>query len=208
MSKVSGRILAAVPAEIALGDERIAVTWRAFRQDGRFVDNDIVGLRFRREAGGWRFMETGGGRQMSGAPDVTELMGGEGWKVIRTCGASLTDIPTMIPELASAFDDAFQAKGSDLALATYLAFTTAFSFEEVAYTHHLPNYLMKRVFIGSRWRCDEARGACVVETVDTTYDDVDRDGTVRKLSNKGGRVELPLEPCGDGWVLGAPRAAK
>lgn len=207
VAQVSGNVLAAVPAEIVRGDVRMAVTWRAFMADGRYVDNDIVGLRFGGDPTKWAFMDAGGGHKLRNAARVTELLGGEDWTVARSCGLSLSDLPTAIPQLARAFDDARRVNDPDAALAVYVAFTGAFSFDVVAFGPEIPNWLTRRVFVGSRWACDEPRGACTVETVDVDYDEPERDGSTRTKTVEAMRADAPLERCGRGWVVGKLRPA-
>lgn len=196
-------IRTAVAAEVSLGDVRLAIIWPAFRPDGTILDNDIDTHPFHRVDGAWK-ADPGLGRRLRDASSITQLIGGEGWTIVRTCGLPLEQLTTEIPRSARAFDDAHRAKDLDAALAAYVRLTRAFSFAEVAYTHDITRFLITRLLIGSRWTCDEAAKTCTVDTVATTYEEPEKDGTTRSRDVKAVHATFALEDCGGGRVVGAP----
>lgn len=204
VDRLAGAARVAVAAEVVRGDLRLAIAWPAFRADGSFLDNDVVAYPFRRVGGAWA-QHAQRARQLRDAMSIADLLGGTDWTIVRECGAPVGDLPTVIPRLASAFDDAHRAKDLDGALLAYVRLTRAFSFDEVAYTHHITSYLIQRRLVGSTWTCDEADKSCTVDLVETTYDEIEKDGSVRTRTSKAAHGKFALEECGGGKVVGAPR---
>ena len=170
---------AGVVAEFGAGDTRGVVLWPALK-DGGPLDDDLVGFVVRRgDDGTWRYVNSNFGLS-HGQWDAFVSAIGAATPVTRTCGASPDDIAVLIPAHAAGFRSALAAGRGQEAMHHYEAITALFSLDVAVRDDFIPELLLKDAWVGSRWTCDTA--SCTWEGV----------------------AQLPLVPCGAGFVLTKP----
>ena len=133
-------------AEAVKGDYRTAIVWPCVIE-GKFIDDDIIGLVYKKEDKEWIFVKEIGAFRGDGKMKIAEAMGGFDFEVIKPKGLQkVKNIPDFIFEQAKEINDQLAKKNDNEAVKAIEKMATAFSIEMSGYSDGFSEVVVPGLF--------------------------------------------------------------
>jgi hypothetical protein len=189
----------AIIAEAERGDVRAAIVWPALYR-GKFIDDDIIALIFRRDGQKWISIKKEIKLSSAGSREkFADAMGGPDYKVIKPDGLANHKLPSHLMSEISRLHEALEREQSRDAIDAIESLSRAFSLNMAAFDDAFAEMLIESSSV--RASLDLNRFAADKENVraDSDMTLVFRDGAGNLLREV--RLKVNLVRIGSGWAI-------